>query len=119
MNDLHCNNQGHIQPIVRQTPRAEPETAPGLREPCRSNHKAAWDDGWAQCPACGVDIRPAQPVPPAPQSPAAALRVILLLLGNVDHSAWHGEAAAQIRGELLNDIRELARKALGTSGEAV
>lgn len=62
-------------------------------------------------------VQPRQPPRAASQSPAGALKVILLLIGNVDHSKGHGEHSARMRGELLNDIRDIARKALGTESE--
>lgn len=41
-----------------------------------------------------------------------ALSSILSLIGNVDHSKGHGPNAAAMRGDMLNDIRDIATKAL-------
>lgn len=42
----------------------------------------------------------------------AALSTIKALIGNVDHSKGHGPNAAEMRGGMLNDIRDLCDKAL-------
>lgn len=41
-----------------------------------------------------------------------ALNAITALIGNVDHSTGNGANSAKMRGEMLNDIREVARAVL-------
>lgn len=41
-----------------------------------------------------------------------ALASIKAMIGNVDHSSGHGPNSAEYRGGLLNDIRDIATKAL-------
>jgi hypothetical protein len=42
----------------------------------------------------------------------STLQAIVQLIGNVDHSKGNGGNAAQMRGELLNDIRTMAMAAV-------
>lgn len=44
----------------------------------------------------------------------AALATIQAMIGNVDHSRGHGPNAAEMRGGMLNDIRDLCNRALTT-----
>lgn len=46
------------------------------------------------------------------RDPQSALQVILMLLGNVDHSIGNGPYSAKMRGDLLNDIRDICNEAL-------
>lgn len=45
---------------LEATEQAESTLAQAKEKPCQSNHEAAARGGWANCPKCGVDIRPAQ-----------------------------------------------------------
>lgn len=47
---------------------------------------------------------------------AEALAGMLSLLGNVDHSRGSGENAARLYGQMLNDFRGMATKALSKIG---
>ena len=51
-------------------------------------------------------------LPVAPPEAITALATIKALIGNVDHSRGHGPNAAEMRGGMLNDIRDVATKAL-------
>jgi hypothetical protein len=48
-----------------------------------------------------------------------ALRTIVQLLGNVDHSRGGGENTARVYGGMLEDIRTIACKGLGARPEVV
>lgn len=41
-----------------------------------------------------------------------ALRTVVRLVGNVDHSQGHGANAAKMRGDLLNSIRDICKEAI-------
>jgi hypothetical protein len=43
------------------------------------------------------------------------LQAIVSLIGNVDHSKGNGASAARLRGELLNDIRTIAKAEIARS----
>lgn len=47
-------------------------------------------------------------------TPTDALKAILALVGNVNHSTGHGPHAAKLRGDLLNDIRRVAQEGVGS-----
>lgn len=44
-----------------------------------------------------------------------ALACIISLIGNVDHSKGNGPNSALMRGELLNDIRDIAKAAIANA----
>jgi hypothetical protein len=46
------------------------------------------------------------------QTLVKALDSIVGLIGNIDHAKGHGDNAARMRGELLNDIRTIAATAV-------
>lgn len=47
-----------------------------------------------------------------------ALRTILSLLGNIDHSVGNGPNSAKMRGDKLNDIRLIAQEGITLTEQA-